>query len=82
MINDSVIGFCKFFNKEVGRIHYGCKGIGSKYDEFYDWLKTKSYKTTSADWPWHYFRFDKSEDADEFEKRYSKEYFDDSTKED
>jgi len=34
MIDKSVIGFSKFFNKEAGRIHYGCRGIGSKYDDF------------------------------------------------
>ena len=66
-MNDSIIGFCKFFNKEAGRIYYGCRGIGVKYEDFYKWLMTKSHEFTSSDWPWFYFEFKKNEDADEFE---------------
>lgn len=44
------------------KIHYGCKGSGPRYIEFYEWIKTTSYKCTSEDFPWDYFIFEDPKD--------------------
>lgn len=79
MKSNSCIGFCKFLSEEFDEIRYGCRGIGEEYDEFYRWLENKSYQTTSHDWPWHYFKFDNIEDANEFEQKYKNDIYDEST---
>jgi hypothetical protein len=52
---------------------YGARGIGPKYEEFYRWARTVSYRCTSEDWPWDYFRFTDPKDEEIFiEKWFSR----------
>ena len=67
----NVLGFNSFIAQDGNR-HYGCRGIGADYDEFYDkFLVGKSYKSTSEDWPWDYFIFLDINDEQLFLEKYS-----------
>ena len=71
MSNDyNVLGFVAFIKN--GERHYGCRGTGKDYDDFYGrFLNGKSYKCTSEDFPWDYFIFTDIKDEQRFLKEYS-----------
>lgn len=50
--------------------HFGCRGTGLIYKEFYQWVNTTSYRCTYQDWPWDYFVFDNKEDERLLEEKY------------
>ena len=60
---------------ENGVTHFGCRGIGKTYAEFYEWVRTTSYACDSTDWPWDYFHFKNEADAQELFKRYGKQCY-------
>lgn len=67
---ENVLGFTSFINNNER--HYGCRGIGPDYNEFYNkFLVGKSYKCISEDFPWDYFIFTDIKDEQEFLKKYS-----------
>jgi hypothetical protein len=67
-----VIGFVAFITDGVR--HYGCRGIGRRYSEFYNkFIVGKSYKCTTEDWPWDYFYFTDIKDEQTFLQKYSAE---------
>lgn len=56
-LDHDIIGFCSY--PENGQTWYGCRGIGSTYREFYQWLSPVLLVAERDDWPWHYFVFTK-----------------------
>ena len=62
-----VLGLQTWIN-DNGERRWGCRGIGPKYEAFYQWLhKVPLVEIThqSEDWPWHYFGFhDPKRDAE------------------
>jgi len=85
MIDDKgVLGFnCHLSKKTWNGVDYfvriyACRGIGTKYDEFYKWLNTVKHVTTSCDWPWHYFYFEDMREEQIFLSKYASKfiYFD------
>lgn len=66
----NVVGFCAFITD--GERHYGCRGIGPDYNDFYsNFIRGTSYKSTSNDFPWDYFVFSDIADEQKFLKKYS-----------
>lgn len=65
----NVLGFCAYITD--GQRHYGCRGQGRDYDQFYASLAGTSYKCTREDWPWDYFYFTDIKDEQKFLKKYS-----------
>lgn len=52
-----------YYTGNDGLIHYRCRGVGSKYNYFYEeWIKQSSYRCTGDDMPWDYFVFDDPND--------------------
>jgi hypothetical protein len=71
MNNSPNILFIRWWKNEDGSIHYRCRGIGSKYVDFYrSWIPNSSYRCTSEDFPWDYFVFDNPEDHDRLLRDY------------
>lgn len=68
-MNDDVIGVF-YWDDDFGR-HYRCRGIGEKYVNFYKWLESTSYRSTSTDWPWDFFVFDNPEDDKKILEKWS-----------
>ena len=66
-----VLGFCAYITENRER-HYGCRGIGKEYDEFYNkFIIGKSYKCIIDDFPWDYFYFTDINDEQKFLEKYS-----------
>ena len=71
----NVLGFNCFITDQNER-HYGCRGIGKDYDEFYNnFLDGKSYECTSENFPWDYFIFTNIHDEQSFLAKYSDKIF-------
>lgn len=57
-----------------GKRCYGCRGTGPRYQAFYKWVRTKSYKCVQVDMPWDFFVFDTFADENEFLDNYSEDF--------
>jgi hypothetical protein len=57
-----------------GKRCYGCRGMGPRYQEFYKWVRTNSYKCVGDDMPWDYFVFAAFADENEFLDNYSEDF--------
>jgi len=64
-----------WYEREDGRKEFGCRGIGTKYSEFYKWLNTTNHITTLEDWPWHYFVFENKEDENTLMEKFKEDVY-------
>jgi len=72
----NVLGICYW--EDNGIIHYGCRGIGKKYDDFYrNWIPKSSHKCTSEDFPWDYFVFTDPADHERLLRDYPEDVYKD-----
>lgn len=66
----NVLGFTSYIENE--KRHYGCRGRGKDYKDFYhQFIVGKSYKLIASDFPWSYFIFTDIKDEQLFLKKYS-----------
>ena len=72
MIDNGYLCFTR--TKVKGRSCYGCRGIGPRYQAFYAWVRTNSYKCIHDDMPWDYFVFVRHADEEEFLNTYSEDF--------
>jgi len=59
-----------------GKLVFGCRGTGDRYQEFYKWVDSTSYYCVHDDFPWDYFIFTEEADEQEFLKRYTNDIWD------
>lgn len=54
-----------------GDWYYKCKGTGTLYKDFYEWIRTlKSYKCIYVDFPWDFFQIIDNAEKSEFVNKY------------
>lgn len=53
MTDCDILAFTR--TKVRGRSCYGCRGMGPRYQAFYAWAHTHSYRCIHDDMPWDFF---------------------------
>lgn len=80
-MTEDVIGFAWYWKDGVR--HYGCRGIGQRYEDFYrNWISGSSYRCVRVDWPWDIFVFDDPIDHDRLVADYPDDVYEDTYGED
>lgn len=76
MTEPDVIGFAWYWKDGIR--HYACRGIGTRYTDFYrNWIPTSSYRCTGVDWPWDFFVFDDPVDHDRLVAKFPDDIWED-----
>jgi hypothetical protein len=65
---------CFTRTKVKGKRCYGCRGTGPRYQAFYDWTRTHTYKCVHDDWPWDYFIILSHHDEADFLDKYTSDF--------
>jgi hypothetical protein len=61
-----------------GIIKYRTRGIGKKYDDFYqNWIPKSSYHCIGDDYPWDFFVFKNTADHERLLKDYPEDVYED-----